>query len=91
MYTLASGVNLMKYLVDDYIYNKKKQFTIANKEFTVSVVSKHNLKKHVPNHKIKNFFRFTLAPYDMNLTRLYYQYRWDQKILKGFKTYNEKK
>ena len=40
---------------------------------------------------IKNFYRFTLAPYDMNLKRLYYQYRWDQKILKGYKKYNEKK
>lgn len=91
MYTLASGVNLMEYIVDDYIKNINKEFRIAKKEFTVSVVSKKQLKKHVPNHKIKNFYRFALAPYDMNLKRLYYQYRWDQKILKGYKMYNEKK
>lgn len=91
MYNLANGVNLMEYIVNDYIKNEKHEFKIANRDFTVSIVSKRQLKKHVPNHEIKNFYRFTLAPYDMNLKRLYYQYRWDQKILKGYKKYNEKK
>ena len=79
------------FLLVDYIKNEKHEFKIANRDFTVSIVSKRQLKKHVPNHEIKNFYRFTLAPYDMNLKRLYYQYRWDQKILKGYKKYNEKK
>lgn len=88
MYTLASGVNLMEYIVDDYIKNVKKEFTIANKPFTVSVVSKRQLKKCVPSASVENHFRFCLAPYDMNLKRLYCQYKWDKRVLEGFKKYN---
>lgn len=88
MYTLASGVNLMEYIVDDYIKNIKKEFTIANKVFTVSVVSKKQLKKCVPNCDVSNHYRFCLAPYDMNLKRLYCQYKWDKRVLEGFKKYN---
>ena len=35
-YTFASGVNLVEYVVDDYIYNKKKEFRIANNVMPVS-------------------------------------------------------
>jgi hypothetical protein len=66
----------------------KKEFTIANKVFTVSVVSKKQLLKCVPNCDVSNHYRFCLAPYDMNLKRLYCQYKWDKRVLKGFKKYN---
>lgn len=91
-YTLASGVNLAKLIVDDYIYNKDNDFFIANKDFTVSIVPKfllkHSLKKNNQKIKIKNFKRFALANYDINPLRYYYQALWDYKILKGYLKYN---
>src|SRR5574344_401953 len=91
LYTLASGVNLAEYVVNDYIYNKETEFRIANKEFTVSLVPKHFLEKVLKesnmHYKIKNFYRFTLAPYDFNLIRLYYQHSWDKKIMAGYEKY----
>ena len=71
-----------------FFKNIKKEFTIANKPFTVSVVSKRQLKKCVPSASVENHFRFCLAPYDMNLKRLYCQYKWDKRVLEGFKKYN---
>lgn len=91
-YTLASKTNLAKLLVDDYIYNKNKKLMIANNEFTASIVPKYALKKALKNNKqnikIKNFSRFTLAKYDLNIMRFYYQYNWDKKILKSYFKYN---
>lgn len=88
LYTLASGVNLAECLVDDYIYKKEKNFEIADKEFVVSVVSKKCLKECTKLKEIKNFYRFGLAPYDLNLLRYYFQYRWDKKVLESYKEYN---
>lgn len=89
-YTLASGVNLAKYIVDDYIYNKKKELYIANKEFTASVVPKWMLKKIInKNNKIVNFSRFTLANYDMNIMRLIYQLKSDSIVYKNYLKYNK--
>lgn len=90
MYTLASGVNLMEYIVDDYIKNINKPFLIANKPFVVSILSKRNLIKSIGKIDTSNFYRFTIAPYDRNLLRYYYQYRWDKKILNGYKNYNRR-
>lgn len=91
-YTLASKTNLAKLLVEDYIYNKETDFYIANKEFTASIVPKYALKKALKknnqNIKIRNFSRFTLAKYDLNLFRLYYQYKWDKKIIREYFKYN---
>lgn len=91
-YTLASKTNLMKLIVDDYIYNKNQDFFIANKEFTASIVPrwalKKSLKKHNQKIKMENFSRFTLAPYDRNLKRYYYQYKWDKKIIDAYFKYN---
>lgn len=88
-YTLASGVNLAKYIVDDYIYHKKKKLYIANKKFTVSMVPKFLLKKATKN-EIKNFSRFCLAPYDMNLMRLLYSINSDKLIFSKYLKYQNK-
>lgn len=90
LYTLASGVNLMKYLVDDYIFNNEHEFRIANKEFLVSMISKKSLSRVLndPNlNKITNFYRFTLAPYDKNFKRLIHQFKSDKKIISSYLKY----
>ena len=91
-YTLASKTNLMKLIVDDYIYNKEQTFFIANTPFTASIppkwALKRSLKKNNQKIEIKNFSRFTLAPYDRNLKRYYYQYSWDKKIIRDYFKYN---
>lgn len=91
-YTLASKTNLAKLLVEDYIYNKDSNFFIANNEFTASIVPKRTLKKALEKNnqsfKIKNFSRFTLAKYDLNIFRIYYQDKWDKKILRSYFKYN---
>lgn len=93
LYTLASGVNLIEYVIDDYIYNKKKDFYIANKEFTVSILPKCLLKyclsKNNQKVKIENFSRFALVKYDLNLSRCIKQLKWDYRIVKGYLRYND--
>ncbi len=92
LYTLASGVNLAKLIVDDYIYDKDEEFFVGQKKFTVSVppkcVLKHFLKRSGQKYKIKNFLRFGLAKYDFKFVRLYYQFRWDVGIVKEYIKYN---
>lgn len=91
-YTLASKTNLMKLIVDDYIYNKEQKFFIANNLFVVSILPKYVLKKSLKRKRQKiqlnNFSRFTLAPYDRNLKRYYYQYRWDKRLIRDYFKYN---
>lgn len=92
-YTLASGVNLASFIVDDYIYHQDKKFEIANQEFTVSIlpkfVLKYFLKKNHEQVKIKNFHRFCLAKYDFNFIRCIYHLRWDYHILRDYIKYNK--
>lgn len=94
MYTLASGVNLAKYLVDDYIYDKDNKFYIANSKYTVSIVPKfllkYCLKKNGEVPELGSFYRFGLAKYDRNILRYIYQIRWDYRIVKGYLKYNQK-
>ncbi|NLK40044.1 MAG: hypothetical protein GX303_07405, partial [Clostridiales bacterium] len=93
LHTLASGMNLMKLVVDDYIYNRADGFFIANRPFTVSVISRAALKyclsktgRQVPT---ENFCRFTLAPYDLNPMRLYCQARWDFRVIREYLQYQK--
>jgi len=90
-YTFASGVNLVKEIVDDYIYDKNNKFYIANKKFTVSIIPKFLLKLCTNKKDIENFYRFSLASYDRHILRYIYQLRWDYRIFKGFIKYNKKK
>ncbi len=94
LYTLASGMNLAKLLVDDYIYHKEKEFTIAKEKFIVSVpprcVLKYCLRKNGQKLEKKNFIRFGLAPYDRNLKRYYHQFWWSYGVTKDYLKYNKK-
>lgn len=91
LYTLLSGVNLMEYIVNDYIYNKRKnEFKIANKEFLVSMISKNKLSKVLNKpelKKINNFQRFTYTRYDLNIKTLLHQIKSDRKTIKCYLEY----
>ena len=92
-YTYASGVNLIEYLIDDYIFDKCKEFTIAKQEFTVSIISKcmlkYCLKKNNQRVKISNFYRFSLTKNDINILRCLYQIKWDYHIIRDYLKYNK--
>ena len=92
-YTAASGVNLAKLIVEDYLYHKETPFFIAKRSFTVSVVPKLMLKLALKSsgeksYKMKNFYRFGLAPYDRGLKRYIYQMAWDLRTMKNHFKYN---
>lgn len=92
-YTYASGVNLTEYLIDDYIFDKCKEFTIAKQEFTVSIIPKcmlkYCLKKNNQRVKISNFYRFSLTKNDINILRCLYQIKWDYHIIRDYLKYNK--
>ena len=52
-YVAACGYNLVKYLVDDLINNKKLKFTIIKEEVGLSFVPKKIIKKYISNEKFK--------------------------------------
>jgi len=92
LYTLASGVNLAEYLVDDYILNKNHKFTIAKKELLVSMISQRKLSKILEKkelNKIKNFYRFTLASYDKSIKRTLHQIKSDKRLINAYLKYKE--
>ena len=91
LYTLYSGANLMKQIVDDYIYDKDNDFYIANNNFTISIVPKIILKMCTHKKNFSKFYRFGLVSYDKNIFRYIYQLRWDFRIIKGFIKNNKKK
>lgn len=52
-YVCATGNNLIEYLIDDLILNKKKEFKIIKEKLVLSFVPKKIIKKHIKNKKLK--------------------------------------
>ncbi len=52
-YLAACGYNLVKYLIDDLINNKKMDFTIIKEKYVLSFVPKIIIKKYIKNEKLK--------------------------------------
>ena len=53
-YLAAGGNNLVKYLIDDLIYNKEKECILMKDEIGLSFVPKSVIKKHVTSEPLKN-------------------------------------
>ena len=52
-YVTGSGFNHVKWIVDEYIYNKLPDYTVADNKNVYSVVPKYVIKKYVPNSEFK--------------------------------------
>lgn len=52
-YVCAAGHNLVKYLIDDLIYNKEKKFKIIKEKVVLSFVPQKILEKYIENNKLK--------------------------------------
>ncbi len=52
-YLTFAGYNLVKYLVDDLIYEKNLEYTFADKKVCLSFVSKQIINKYVKSEKLK--------------------------------------
>ena len=60
-FTTLGGKNITKYLVDDVIYNKKREIEYLNSEYLWTIVPKKIIMKYVKNEeikeKIKSFYK----------------------------------
>lgn len=52
-YVTAAGHNLVELIVDDLVYGKEKEFTIAKEEVLLTYVPKRIIKKYVVNNTFK--------------------------------------
>lgn len=52
-YVAAAGYNLVKYVVDDLVYDKTNEFKIIDKKIGLTYVPKGIIKKYVKNEKFK--------------------------------------
>jgi len=52
-YVTACGFNLVKYLVDDLVFNKQEEFIFVDKEQMLSFVPKGIIEKYVVNEKFR--------------------------------------
>lgn len=53
-YLAAGGHNLVKYLIDDLIYNKEKECTLMKEEVALTFVPKSVIKKYVTSEPLKD-------------------------------------
>ena len=97
-YVSACGCNLVKYLIDDLIYNKEKKFKIIKEKLVLSFVPKKIIKKYIKNENlikeinklIKNKKIVNPIKYNKDKTikrKLYLFYR-DLNYFKKYKKYN---
>ena len=96
-YVCATGHNLIKYLIDDLILNKEKEFKIIKEKIVLSFVPKKIIKKYIENKKLKKEINKTIKnkkivnPLKYNKVntfkrKLYLLYR-DFNYLKKYKKY----
>ena len=97
-YLTACGYNLIKYLIDDLIYNIEKEFYIIKEKIALTFVPNKIIKKYVNNENFKNEINKLIkenkmvnplkCKKDKNLKRkLYLLYR-DYNYFKKYRKYN---
>lgn len=95
-YLPASGMNYAVLLAEDYLCDDAPAdggYRVADRDFIVSNVSRHNLKKAIGPEKLSalprdRFFRFQLAPYDPSLRNRLYMLRLERSIMRDYMKYN---
>ncbi len=97
-YMTASGMNYARLLAEDYLAGefdgKPSGYTIADRPFIVSNVSRPNLARAIGRARVHSvprsrFFRFQLAPYDRNLRNSVYMLRLERSIMRDYMKYND--
>ena len=96
-YVCAAGHNLIKYLIDDLILNKEKEFKIIKEKIVLSFVPKKIINKYIENKKLKNEINKIIKnkkiinplkyKKDMNFKRYKYMFLRDKNYLKKYKKY----
>ena len=96
-YVCATGHNLIKYLIDDLILNKEKEFKIIKEKIVLSFVPKKIIKKYIENKKLKKEINKTIKnkkivnplkyDKDKNIKRFLYLLYRDFNYIKKYKKY----
>ena len=96
-YVCATGHNLIKYLIDDLILNKEKEFKIIKEKLVLSFVSKRIIKKYINNKKLKEEINKIIKNQklvnplkynrDMSFRRVKYMFLRDRNYYKKYKKY----
>ena len=97
-YLTACGYNLVEYLINDLIFNKKMDFKIIKEKYILSFVPKIVIKKYVENKELKNEINKLIKnkkivnplkyKKDNNLKRKLYLFYRDLNYIKKYKKYN---
>lgn len=96
-YVAACGYNLVKYLIDDLIYNKQKEFKIIKEKLVLSFVPKKIIKKYIKNIKLKKEIKEITKnkkivnplkyDKDKSFNRVKYMFLRDKNYFKKYKKY----
>ena len=96
-YVAACGHNLIKYLIDDLIFNKEKDFEIIKEKLVLSFVPYRIIKKYIFNENLKKEIKIIkrknkiINPLkynkDMSFNRLKYMFLRDRNYFKKYKKY----
>ena len=97
-YLTACGYNLVEYLINDLIFDKKMEFKIIKEKYILSFVPKIIIKKYIKNKLLKNEINKLIKnkkivnplkyKNDKNFKRKLYLFYRDLNYIKKYKKYN---
>ena len=97
-YLTACGYNLVEYLINDLIFDKKMEFKIIKEKYILSFVPKIIIKKYIKNKLLKNEINKLIKnkkiinplkyKNDKNLKRKLYLFYRDLNYIKKYEKYN---
>ena len=96
-YVCATGHNLVKYLIDDLIYSKEKEFKVIKEKIVLSFVPKKIIKKYIENNKLKKEIKELIKnkkivnplkySKDRSFSRIKYLFLREKNYFKKYKKY----